>query len=225
LPGLFVTATGTDVGKTYVTCGLLRAGRRAGVAVGALKPILSGYDPPEAARSDAGLLLAALGEPVSEAAVARVSPWRFAAPLSPNMAAAREGRGLDLAEVAATCRALSASERLVVIEGIGGVMVPLNEHETVLDLIEALALPVVLVGGTALGAISHCLTAREVLRARGRAPAIIVLDESAGSTVPLEATRDTLADFCREAKVVTLARNAPEAAFDALFRTAASVAS
>ena len=93
VPGLFITATGTDIGKTYVTAGLLRAGRRAGIAVDALKPVLSGYDPADAETSDAGVLLAALDRPITAATIAAMSPWRFAAPLSPDRAAEREGTG------------------------------------------------------------------------------------------------------------------------------------
>ena len=101
---LFVTGTGTGIGKTVVTAALCRELRAAGRAVRALKPVLSGYDPAERHESDPGVLLASLGEPVTEEAVAQVAPWRFRAPLSPDMAAAREGRRLDLREIVAFCR-------------------------------------------------------------------------------------------------------------------------
>ena len=220
MPGLFVTATGTDVGKTFVTAGLIAAACRAGMAVDALKPVLSGYDPADAATSDAGVLLAALGREPTPEAVADIAPWRFAAPLSPDMAAAAEGKTLDFDAVVAACRARVAPDRLTLIEGVGGVMVPLDERHTILDLAAALALPIVLVSGTALGAISHLLTAREVLRARGLAIRAIVLDESAASTVPLAATLTTLSSFCDEPLLV-VPRDADAAAFDALFATLA----
>ena len=216
MPGLFVTATGTDVGKTYVTAGLIRAGRRACRAMDALKPVLSGYDPGTAAASDAGVLLAALGRAVTPASIAAIAPWRFAAPLSPDMAAAAEGRSIDFAALLGTCEASLAPDRLTLIEGVGGVMVPLDARHTTLDLAAALALPVILVSATALGAISHLLTARAVLHGRGLAIRAIVLDESAESTVPLAATRATLARFCDELLLV-LPRDADDAAFDALF--------
>lgn len=215
MPGLFVTATGTDVGKTYVTAGLIRAARRAGRPIDALKPVLSGYDSADAATSDAGILLDALGREADPEAVAAIAPWRFSAPLSPDMAAAAEGRRLDFDAVVASCRACIAQGHFSLIEGVGGVMVPLDERRTILDLAAALALPVVLVSTTALGAISHLLTARAVLLARGLAIRAIVLNESAVSTVPLDATRATLAAFCDEPLLV-LPRDAPPAAFDAL---------
>ena len=102
---LFVTATGTEIGKTLVAAALCHEFRAAGRRVRALKPVLSGYDPARLAESDPGILLASLGEAVTEEAVADITPWRFSAPLSPDMAAAREGRRLDLADIVAFCRA------------------------------------------------------------------------------------------------------------------------
>lgn len=217
MPGLFVTATGTEIGKTFVTRGLLAAGRRAGVAMDGLKPLLTGYDPNTRADGDAGLILAALGEAADEAAVARVSPFRFTAPLSPNMAAAREGGTVDVDAVVDLCRARVTPDRLVLIEGIGGVMVPLDTRHTVLDVIAALDLPVILVSGTALGALSYALTAIEVLRQRHRAPHLIVLNESLGTTVPLAETRATLAAFHPDTAIEILNRDATPADFDRLF--------
>ena len=166
------------IGKTHVAVGLIAACRRAGRPVAALKPVVSGFDDRTAASSDTGRLLAALGEPCTPAAIAALSPWRFAAPLSPDMAAALEGRTIDADAVIATCRGGLAPDRLTVVEGIGGLMVPLAPGRTVLDLVVALALPIILVAPTALGAISHLLTALEALKHRGLAPAAIVLSET-----------------------------------------------
>ena len=138
MPGVFVTATGTEVGKTYVTAGLIRAGRRAGVTMDAFKPVLSGYRDEEAAASDAGLLLAALDREVTTETVAAISPWRFAAPLSPDMAAALEHRAIDVEAVIDACRARIDTDPLTLIEGVGGVMVPLDAPLTILDVIAAL---------------------------------------------------------------------------------------
>jgi dethiobiotin synthetase len=84
----FVTATGTDIGKTFVTAGLVRHLREIGAKVSALKPVASGFDIATAATSDAGVLLEALDIPITPESLERISPWRFAAPLSPDMAAA-----------------------------------------------------------------------------------------------------------------------------------------
>lgn len=218
MPGLFVTATGTDVGKTYVTAGLLRAGRRAGLEMEALKPVLSGYAESDMATSDAAALLAALGRRVTAEAIAAISPWHFAAPLSPDMAAAAEGRAIDFDAVVAACLAAVRPDRLTLIEGVGGVMVPLDRRHTILDLMAALALPMVLVSATGLGAISHALTAVAALGSRGLVPAAIVLDETPGSTVPLPATLDTLKAFCAGCPLTIVPRDATPEVFDALLR-------
>ena len=151
-----------------------------------------------------------------------MAPFRFKAPLSPNMAAEREGRVLDFEALISTCRAACGSDRLTLIEGIGGVMVPLDGQRTVLDLIAALALPVVLVSGTGLGALSHCLTAYDALRTRGATPIIVVLNESAHASVPLDATRQTIAGFCAGSQVALVPRDADDMVFDALLPLLAS---
>jgi dethiobiotin synthetase len=196
MPAIFVTGTGTDVGKTFVTAGLVRFFQRKGRVVSALKPIVSGFDPESPAGSDPAVLLDALGEPVTEQSLARVSPWRFRAPLSADMASRAEGRTIDFEAVVALCRAaMPTREDILLVEGVGGIMVPLDERHTVLDLMARLGVPLVLVGGTYLGALSHVLSAQAVLLYRGLDLAAIVISESEGSTVPLEATLETLSRF------------------------------
>src|SRR6185437_11855454 len=100
----FVTSTGTDIGKTFVTAGLIRHLRRNGHAVDALKPVVSGYDSSVVETSDPAVLLAALGRLVNADEIARIAPWRFRAPLSPDQAAEREGRPIDFDALAAFSR-------------------------------------------------------------------------------------------------------------------------
>jgi dethiobiotin synthetase len=105
----FITGTGTDIGKTWLACALLRHWRAQGLSPAAFKPVLSGFDPACPEASDAGALLAALGREVSATELDAIAPWRFAAPLSPDMAAACEGRSIDFGElVAFTRRSASA---------------------------------------------------------------------------------------------------------------------
>ena len=188
---LFVTATGTEIGKTLAAAALCHELHAAGQPVCAVKPVLSGYDPATLAESDPGVLLASLGEAVTEEAVAAITPWRFAAPLSPDMAAAREGRRLDLAEIVAFCRAAEGDPLL--IEGIGGAMVPLNDDHTVLDWIAALGGPALVVAGSYLGTISHTLTTLAAIRGRGIEVAGLVISESPESPVPPAETAQTIA--------------------------------
>jgi dethiobiotin synthetase len=190
----FMTATGTDIGKTYLACGLIRAWRAQGLKVGAFKPVLSGFDPAHAAESDAGQLLSALDRPVSLQALDVISPWRYAAPLSPDAAAAKEGKRVDYDTVfAASRRFLEGRHEVALIEGAGGVMAPLSDDRTMLDWIADLKLPAILVVGSYLGTLSHSLTALEVLAARRVPVALIVMNETTGSTVPLAENAAALA--------------------------------
>ena len=161
--------------------------------VRALKPVMSGYDANQSAASDAGVLLkkSATGGTADE--IAAIAPWRFAAPLSPDLAAAREGRQIDFSALVDWCRGeIDANNGLLLIEGIGGVMVPLDARHTVRDWIAALEIPTLLVTGTYLGALSHTLTALVALTTVGVVPVAIVVNESSGSTVSLD---DTLASL------------------------------
>jgi dethiobiotin synthetase len=182
---VFVAGAHTDVGKTHVACALIRAARQAGRSIDALKPVASGFDPTHWADSDPGRLLAALDRPLSQAELDRITPWRFTAPLAPPMAAALEGRKLPLQPLIDLCAArIAETTGLLVIEGVGGLMSPLADDATGLDLMLALDLPVLLVGGGYLGAMSHTLTALEVLRGRGQTVAAIILSQDADPAAP-----------------------------------------
>lgn len=211
MSALFVTATGTDIGKTFVAAGLIRHLRHTGGRVDAIKPVLSGYDPLRAADSDAGVLLAALGRTITDDTIAEISPWRFTAPLSPDLAAARERRSVDMTALVDFCRRkIAATDGTLLIEGVGGVMVPLDTERTVLDWMTMLNIPLLLVTGSYLGTISHTLTALEVLKASGLDVAAIVISESENSSVPLGDTADTIRRFAGGIDVVTLRRQAED---------------
>jgi dethiobiotin synthetase len=204
LTTFFVTGSGTDVGKTLVATRLLDELRAAGYRTRALKPVATGFDDGRPESSDSGRLLLAQGAPVTPAAIAAITPWRFAAPLSPDMAAAREGREIPFEALLEFCRAPAEAE-VILIEGIGGVMVPLDREHTVLDWIAALGAPAVLVAGSYLGTLSHTLTAARVLRGRGCALAAVIVSESAEQPVEALETAAVLARFV-EAPVAVLPR-------------------
>ena len=183
-PALYIAGAHTDIGKTHVACGLIRAARARGVACDAFKPVLSGFDHARWAESDAGRLLDALG--LGEAELDAISPLRFAAPLAPPLAARREGVRLEIAAILERCNewlARSPAE-LKLLEGAGGLMSPIAEDGTALALPDGLALPSILVGGAYLGAVSHLLTALEVLRGRGLPVLALVVSEDAGPDAP-----------------------------------------
>jgi dethiobiotin synthetase len=209
----FITGTGTDIGKTWLACALLRHWRAEGRRVAALKPVLSGFDPAHAATSDAGALLAALGREASMVELDAIAPWRFAAALSPDMAATLEGRRIDFEQlVGFTRRAANADSCPTLVEGVGGVMAPLDDTHTVRDWIAASGLPCVLVAGSYLGSLSHTLTALEALAGVGAGVTAIAMSESPGSTVALDSTLESLSRHVAGIPVVTIARANPQAA-------------
>lgn len=188
MSALFITATGTEVGKTFIACALLRALGEGGWPADALKPALSGYDPADAAASDAGLLLIALGRAPSPAEIERISPWRFKAALAPPSAARAENARLMADDVIALCRerVAEAGDNFLLIEGAGGVMTPIADYATNLDLAAELEIPVLLVTGSYLGAISHTLTALAAIRERSSPLLGVVVSESGGDAPPAE---------------------------------------
>lgn len=212
-----MTASGTEVGKTFVTAGICRGLLGRGLSVRALKPVISGFDAGDSSETDTAVLLAAQGLDAAPENIEAVSPWRFAAPLSPDMAAAREGREIDFERLLGFCRmAADGPEDVLLVEGIGGVLVPLDATHTVMDWIVALGMPSLVVGGSYLGTISHTLAAIEAMRARNAAVAAVVISESEESPVPLEETVAAIRRFAGGAPIHALPRGCGDEAFSAL---------
>jgi dethiobiotin synthetase len=177
--GLFVTATDTGVGKTEVACALLADARARGLDAVGMKPAQSGVVAGEP--SDAERLHVACGavEPLEI-----LCPYSFAAPLAPAVAARVEGRSVSLARIVDGARALATRHAAVVVEGAGGLLVPLTEEATYADLAAALALPVLVVARAGLGTVNHTALTVEALRRRGLALAGIVLNRVAAVDDP-----------------------------------------
>lgn len=163
--GFFVTATDTGAGKTLVASGIIRALRKTGRRVAGMKPIASGCEQTRDGllSEDAALLVAAseLAAPMD-----LVNPYRFLRPIAPHIAAAQAGVRLDLKRIEAAYRELGRVADCVVVEGVGGLGVPLNEQEDVADLVRLLGLPVILVVGMRLGCLNHALLTAEALARR-----------------------------------------------------------
>jgi dethiobiotin synthetase len=202
---IFITATGPDVGRTLVVASLIRHFRQSGRAVDAIKPIVSGYDPAQAAASETGMLVSALGLPFTPESIDRISPWRFRAALSPDLAARQEGRSIDVDGVVAYCQsAIDRRRDILLIDGIGGIMAPLDETRTILDVMMALRLPLILVTGSYPGTISHTLTALDSLFRRDINVLATIVSETPGSGTPLDEAVATIARFA--APVIGLPR-------------------
>ena len=215
MSAVFVTGAGTDVGKTFVSGHLIRALLARGERVEALKPVVSGFDPANWAASDPGVLLTALGRPHDDDTLAAISPWRYGAALSPDMAATLEGRAVDCRAVINYCRNWIAGHQdaMTVIEGAGGVMSPVDAGTTGLDLMAPLAAPAVLVGGSYLGAISHVLTAIVALRSRGILLKAVVVSESAAAGTPFDETVASITRLAEFSPVIAAPRGTADLAW------------
>lgn len=214
--GYIVAGAGTDIGKTHISCALLRLWRSQGLRCAAFKPVLSGIE--DGVPNDATRLLEALGEAPTADAVARIAPWRFKAPLAPPAAAALENKALEFDAIVAACGVALADPRAerVLIETAGGVMSPLTLQHTMLDLIAALRQPVVFVAGSYLGAISHTLTALVALREQGAEIAAIIVSESEQTAGDLSDLPATLTRHGASAPICVVRRGEEARAMDDL---------
>ena len=172
--GLFVTGTDTGAGKTVVAGAIVAGLRARGERVAAYKPVVTGLDEPAEPRwpRDHELLAAAAG-----ASAEAVAPQRFGPPVSPHLAAELAGVELDLDAmvVGAASAAAEAGAEVLVVEGVGGLLVPLTRERTVRDLAVALGFPLIVAARPGLGTISHTLLTLEAARAAGLAVAAVVM--------------------------------------------------
>lgn len=212
----FITGTGTDIGKTWLSCALLRYWRAKGVDAHAYKPVLSGFNDADAVASDAGALLLARGLAASDVnfrtELDAIAPWRYVAPLSPDMAAALEGRKINFLELVAYVRRVTSTNsqnEIALVEGVGGVMVPLDDMHTVRDWIAACDLQCVVVAGSYLGSLSHTLTALAALAQAGVQVAAVAVNESTASSVPLASAVGSLTRHAQGVNVIAIERNNP----------------
>jgi len=196
----FVTATGTDVGKTHIAELLLRGWRLNGLTVAASKPVLSGLGELAIEETDTARLLSAMGEEVSPDNVNAMTPWGYQAALSPDMAAAKEGKTIPFDQVMTHCQnsVMNAAADRGLVEGAGGVYVPIDDTHTMLDWMTALGTPAILVAGGYLGTISHTLSAIEVLKNHSIEIAGVVISESVDAPVTAEETVAALKRFAPE---------------------------
>lgn len=207
MSAFFITAVGTEIGKTLLTTGLAWQLRQTGQKVLAIKPFITGFTEKDLALSDIGQLLAACDLPVTMQEAQKISPWRYERPVSPHIAAAHHSPAIQ--DIEAFCKQACEVSAITLIEGAGGVMTPLVQGYTQLDLMQALRKPVILVSGNYLGAISHTLTALEALKARGVSVQAVVISESENTGASLQETKDAiLAHAPLLTPVFTLARQA-----------------
>lgn len=166
----FVAAIGTDIGKTFFVTKICQSLRDKKKMVLAIKPVASGFFIDDLA-SDSAKILQSLDIEITPQNIAAITPWRFEAAVSPHLAARFEGRQINFDEVVDFCKSKIATaknnDEFLFIEAAGGVMTPLCEDKTFLDLAKELQVPILLVSASYLGSISHTLCAIASIRGSG----------------------------------------------------------
>ncbi|QNN24660.1 dethiobiotin synthase [Planctomycetales bacterium ZRK34] len=186
-PGLFITATDTEVGKTVVTCAIAAVLKQRGARVGVCKPIASGC------RRDREGLVSEDTEALAHFSdcplpLATINPVRYRVPLAPCEAAEREGQPVDDEAIAFALRRIDEQADVMLVEGIGGVMVPLDEKRSVIDLAKAIDYPVVVVTRGDLGTLNHTALTCAAIRQAGLRLAGIVINRYHTDTTDLAET-------------------------------------
>jgi dethiobiotin synthetase len=207
LRGLFVTGTDTGVGKSIVAAAICSALVEGGEAVAAFKPAVTGLDEPATEWPADHELLAAAAN--AGQAPEEVAPYRFGPPLSPHYAAELAGETIEPASLVETARA-AARTRLLVCEGVGGLLVPLTPGYLVRDLVVDLGLPLVVAARTGLGTINHALLTVEAGRATGLRVAGIVMTPWPARPDPIEVSNAETVARLSGVQVSGLPRTTPE---------------
>ena len=184
--GLFITGTDTDVGKTVVSCGIVALLKSWGVKVGAMKPIATGN------RDDAKRLKEAAG---MDDSLELINPQFFKAPLAPAVSAALEGRIVDTEMIYKAYWLLQKKYDIVIVEGVGGVKVPISESTYVIDLMQALRLPVMVVARAGLGTLNQTLLTLDALVAGELSPFGVLLNGNQGKTLAEKTNAEVLQDY------------------------------
>jgi len=162
----FVTGTDTEVGKTHVSCLLLKQYAAQGLKVIGMKPIAAGCElvNGEWVNEDVQKLIAASNV---TAPLALINPYRFKEPIAPHLAAEKAGVTIEIKTIVNAFKQLQTMADVVIVEGAGGFLVPLNTKANMADLTIALGLPTILVVGLRLGCINHSLLTAEAINERG----------------------------------------------------------
>jgi len=198
--GLFFTGTDTGVGKTYVVAAVARLLRQHGRAVGVCKPVATGAERIDGRWVSADTLRLAQAAGLGEA-WERVTPYVFAEAVAPAVAARLHGTPLSIAALADAVRSRHEPGNLLLVEGVGGLLCPLTERETVADLAAALRLPIIVVARRSLGTLNHTLLTLEAAQRRGLPVAGLVVSET---TRPVDLADETNVEELRRRIAVPL---------------------
>ena len=193
----FITGTDTGVGKTFIACGIAAALHARGLRVGVMKPVETGCGPPGARRPrDASALQRAAGRTLD---LETICPWQLEAPLAPDVAARLEGTRVDPAGIVSIYAEIEQAHDVTLVEGAGGLLVPIDGRYTMADLARDLDLPLLVVVDSKLGAINHALLTLEAALAHGLKVTGYILNRSAPGSDAASITNTDLLARCTDA--------------------------
>ncbi len=202
--GLFVTGTDTEVGKTVIAGGIARILKDKGQSVGVFKPVASGC------RNDRGGLVSQDAEFLahcsdSTATLDQICPVRFREPLAPEVAVNRGAEPIELDVIRTYYNRMAPTQDVMIVEGVGGLLVPLGQDLCVADLVGQMDLPLLIVAKPELGTINHTLLTIEAARARGLRVAGIVINSYVADTASVaEETNPAAIERASGVKVLTI---------------------
>jgi dethiobiotin synthetase len=199
--GLFVTGTDTEAGKTIVTAAIVAGLMAAGVRVAAFKPVVTGLDDPAPAPwpRDHELLATLTGVPPSD-----VAPLTFGPAVSPHLAAELAGVRIEPAELLAAARRAAADADALVVEGVGGLLVPLTTGYAIRDFAVDLELGVIVAARPGLGTINHTLLTLEAARSAGLTVRAVVITPWPSASEPIHQSNRATIERLGAVEVVTL---------------------
>ncbi len=201
IDGVFVTGTGTEVGKTVVAAAIARTLIDEGKRVAVFKPAVTGLE--DEGEPDPALLRRAAE---SEQSDDEIAPYRYGPPMSPHLAAELAGEEIEPAQLLSAARGAAASADALVCEGVGGLLVPLAADYLVRDFAVDLGLPVVIAASPALGTINHTLLTIEAARSAGLNVAMVVLTPWPDNPSPVEESNRRTIAALGQVEVETLPR-------------------
>ena len=203
----FVTSTGTDLGKTFISKNIIEIFKKKNITISPYKPIISGVNRDNIFSSDSAKLLKVLQSKVTIKDIYRISPWVFKKPIAPTLAAKKEKKELKYLSVKDWLKKEIniLKTEYALIEGAGGLLVPIGQKKTFLNLIHELELPVVLVVGNYLGAISHTISLIKNIELLKIKVINIVLNEHCIKQLKIEETESILREnLNRKYKIIKI---------------------
>ncbi|MFN5352241.1 MAG: dethiobiotin synthase [Alphaproteobacteria bacterium] len=200
---IFITATGTEVGKTYIGSKLIENLIKDGKKIEVYKPIISGFVDRD--YNDLRLLLKSWGKDYTQETISKMARYIFAEPLSPDIVARRHKKTISTKEVVKFCTAKTIAD-FQIIEGAGGVMTPINHNQTMLDLIKELQSEVILVSNNYLGMLSHTLTSLNALKASKIKVLAIIINKISVNDLKIEELIESLKNFYK-GEIIVVEKN------------------